>query len=202
MSFSDVLAIIPARACSKRLPNKNNKLIKGVPLWLNSVNIARAAGIKEIVVSSDDEDILDYGEVCEIDGYKIIKRSEEASTDEATIDDVVRDVLNHTKSGIFCVLQPTSPLLLPSTLKHALEIFINRPVMNCLVAVNQIYKPCGAFYIFHRHLFECFDTVWMKGLGIYVIKDFQALDIDYIWDYRIAEGITEGRKFVQEVVFH
>lgn len=213
MNF-DVMAIIPARAGSKRLPNKNNKLIGNHPLWLNAVRIARAAGIKDIVVSTDDEEILDQrGQLLSayeisddeetLDAIRILRRSEEASTDEATIDDVIRDLRKQEKlKPILCVIQPTSPLLLPSTLRHALEIFVEREDVNCLVAVNQLYKPCGAFYIFWKDLFSEFDTIWMPRLGICMLKDFQALDIDYIWDWRIAESIFAGQRFVQEVTYH
>ena len=50
-----VLAIIPARAGSKRLPGKNKKLLGGKPLIEWTIEAAMdAAAIDNVVVSSDE----------------------------------------------------------------------------------------------------------------------------------------------------
>ena len=52
------LVIIPARAGSKRLPNKNLKLLGGKPLIMHSVEIARKFfNDNEICVSTDSSEI-------------------------------------------------------------------------------------------------------------------------------------------------
>ena len=51
-------AIIPARKGSKRLKNKNRLLFYGVPIFVHSVEVARASGLFDnIFVSTDDPKI-------------------------------------------------------------------------------------------------------------------------------------------------
>lgn len=198
--FDDVLAIIPARKGSKRLPAKNKAIFEGIPLWFNAAMIARDAGIKNIVVSTDDDEILSY--LPKGEGVQILKRPEKAASDEATQDDVVIEVIHQlTQQGIeykeyktICVLHATSPLLEPHTLKDALHQFQGKN-MRCLIAYNHDYKPCGAFYIFRysEFLFYGNSTYGIDGLHIYIMPPEQAIDIDNLWDYRAAQAVKSGR---------
>lgn len=200
--FEDVLAIIPVRKGSKRLPGKNKAIFEGKPLWLNAVNIAKDAGIKNIVVSTDDEEILSYlPEGVFYEGVEFLKRSEKAASDEATQDDVIIEVIHQLTQGIgykkyktICVLHATSPLLEPHTLKHALHQFWELN-MRCLIAYNRDYKPCGAFYIFKysEFLFYGNSIYGIDGLHIYILPPEQAIDIDNLWDWRAAQAVKAGR---------
>ena len=54
-----VLAIIPARAGSKRLPGKNMRLMHGKPLILWTVEEAlKSQYIDSLIVSTDDKDVV------------------------------------------------------------------------------------------------------------------------------------------------
>jgi len=54
-----VLALVPARAGSDRLAGKNRLEIGGIQLWQRAVLAAvEATGIDEVLVSTDDEEIL------------------------------------------------------------------------------------------------------------------------------------------------
>lgn len=59
------ITIIPARGGSKRLANKNTKLLDGIPLIAHSIIFAKDNDIDKIVVSTDDASIkeiaLQYG---------------------------------------------------------------------------------------------------------------------------------------------
>lgn len=196
--FNDILAIIPARIGSKRLHRKNNmKLLGSFSLWENTVNIAKNAGIINIAISTDDNEILD------LPGQDIIllKRSNELAEDGVSTEDVIREVIlqvshRSLKYDTICLLQPTSPLLQYSTLQNAImKYYIHRnssQKYSCVVAVNKDYKPCGAFYIFDRESFIKHGTIWMPGITVYVVDEKEAIDIDYIWDFRISEAIIRG----------
>ena len=59
--YPPILIIIPARSGSKRLIGKNKVLLKGLPLFMHSVNAVRKVKDRiRLIVSSDDQDILDY----------------------------------------------------------------------------------------------------------------------------------------------
>jgi len=197
MMFDDVLAIIPARKGSKRMPGKNKAIFAGKPMWLNTVNIAKGAGIKNIIISTDDEEILST----KVEGALALERSEQNATDEATTVDVVYETIHFAEvAGLefttICLLQVTSPLLQTVTLKHALYTFQNKK-MACLVAVNKLYQPCGAFYIFNKIAFLFNHAIYMPGLGVYVMNEKESIDVDEIWHFRIAEALHGNRVVVK-----
>ena len=59
MESQDCICIIPARGGSKRIKRKNLKEFCGKPILAYSIQNAKKSGIfSEIIVSSDDEEIL------------------------------------------------------------------------------------------------------------------------------------------------
>ena len=82
------LAIIPARGGSKRLPRKNILDLCGKPLISWSIEAAlKSKYISKVVVSSDDEEILNISSNF---GADIIKRSYELANDTATTFDAIK----------------------------------------------------------------------------------------------------------------
>ncbi|KKS24484.1 MAG: Pseudaminic acid CMP-transferase, partial [Candidatus Jorgensenbacteria bacterium GW2011_GWF2_41_8] len=60
-----ILAIIPARGGSKRIPRKNIKNFVGRPIIKYSISAAKEAGcFNEIMVSTDDPEIARMAESC------------------------------------------------------------------------------------------------------------------------------------------
>ena len=84
------LAIIPARGGSKRLPRKNLLDLCGKPLIAWSIEAAlKSKYISKVIVSSDDEEILNIAKEYKAD---FIKRPDELASDTAT----TFDALKHT----------------------------------------------------------------------------------------------------------
>ncbi len=106
-----ILAIVPARGGSKRIPYKNVKILKDKPLIAWTIEAAKkSACIDRLVLSSDDESIAKvaatYG--CEIP----FMRPDSLATDDATSADVVLHTLETLGKDLFdyvILLQPTSP---------------------------------------------------------------------------------------------
>jgi CMP-N,N'-diacetyllegionaminic acid synthase len=108
------IAIIPARSGSKRLPDKNIRMLCGKPLLAYSVEAALQSGMFDIVhVSTDSEK---YAEIAKSYGADVpFLRSAENSSDIASSWDTVLEVLDsYSKRGCsfhnIMLLQPTSPL--------------------------------------------------------------------------------------------
>ena len=108
------IAIIPARAGSKGLPDKNIKLLNGKPLLQYSVEAALGSGcFDKVMVSTDSEK---YAEIAREAGAEVpFLRSAYTSTDKASSWDMVEEVLDgYERLGwtfdTFCLLQPTSPM--------------------------------------------------------------------------------------------
>ncbi|EOH2792851.1 hypothetical protein ACLZ7R_001772, partial [Campylobacter jejuni] len=89
------LAIIPARAGSKGIKNKNLALLHDRPLLYYTINAAKNSKyVDKIVLSSDGDDILEYGQT---QGVDVLKRPKELALDDTTSDKVVLHTLSFYK---------------------------------------------------------------------------------------------------------
>jgi CMP-N,N'-diacetyllegionaminic acid synthase len=88
-----VLAIIPARGGSKRLPGKNVRPLMGKPLIAWTIEAAQRSGvIDHAIVSTDDETTA---KIAEAWGAKVPwMRPAELATDVASSMDVINHVLD------------------------------------------------------------------------------------------------------------
>lgn len=121
------LAVIPARAGSKRLLGKNIKSFCGKPLIHWSIASAlQCTRIDRILVSTDSPDyqqlVVHQGADCPW------LRAPSLSTDNTSSVDVVNDVIQRLGKEIaqyraLILLQPTSPLRAVSDIDHALDLY-------------------------------------------------------------------------------
>jgi hypothetical protein len=141
-----VLAVIPARSGSKRLPNKNTRLFAGKPLLSWAIESAiESKGVDEVLVSSDSDDLIALA--LKYSNVSVHKRSDAASSDLASTFDFLSEILmNHPKNSIVVLLQPTSPLRMSSDIEKALALHLDthKPVVS--VVRNQS-SPYWSFTI-------------------------------------------------------
>lgn len=104
------LAIIPARAGSKGLKDKNIIDLCGKPMIAYSIIAAKDSGLFDKVIVSTDS--VHYAGIAESYGAEIILRDELLASDQSTSFMVIEDVLNKVDAryDYFVLLQPTSPL--------------------------------------------------------------------------------------------
>ncbi|KFF18255.1 acylneuraminate cytidylyltransferase family protein [Flavobacterium hydatis] len=119
------IAIIPARGGSKRLPQKNTKLIGGIPLLAHSILYAKANSeiIDEVYVSTND---IEIKQVALEFGTKVIDRPEVISGDLEPTITALKHVLENIDSADVenvILLQPTNPLRPEDLLKKTFEIY-------------------------------------------------------------------------------
>lgn len=117
-----VIAVIPARGGSKRLPDKNILPLHGTPLIVYSIKAALMCRLVDTVVVSTDTD--EIAKIAVDTGAEVDMRSENLSTDTATTINVLKDLLTRFDSYNICVtLQPTSPLRTFDDITNSLELF-------------------------------------------------------------------------------
>jgi len=108
-----MLAIIPARGGSKRLPRKNILPFRGKPTLAWTIEAATASGMfASVVVSTEDGEIA---EAARSFGAQVLDRSAVLASDQARVVDVCLDVLDRqAASGMafdqICCLYATAPL--------------------------------------------------------------------------------------------
>ncbi|MCD9490733.1 acylneuraminate cytidylyltransferase [Photobacterium phosphoreum] len=133
------IAIIPARAGSKGLPNKNILMLLDKPLMAYSIEAAINSGCFERVIVSTDS--LEYKTIAEQYGAEVILRDEELASDSATSFMVIEDVLNKVVGyDYFVLLQPTSPFRNAEHIQQATEQFELQSQMNFLASVCESHK--------------------------------------------------------------
>ncbi|WP_428738508.1 pseudaminic acid cytidylyltransferase [Sulfurimonas sp.] len=124
-----VIAIIPARGGSKRVPRKNIKDFFGKPLIAYSIETAKNSNLfDKIIVSTDDEEIAKTAR--EYGAQVPFIRPKELSDDFTATGAVVEHALEFYKNqGITfeycCTLYATAPLLTPAYLQEGLKTLQN-----------------------------------------------------------------------------
>ncbi|WP_282097033.1 cytidylyltransferase domain-containing protein [Legionella pneumophila] len=139
-----ILAIIPARAGSKRLPGKNIKLLAGKPLIAHTIDAALQSNCcEQVVVSTDSQEIAD---IAIQHGASVPwLRPASLSDDSSNIEDAVIDLLNNYKKinvyfDSVLLLQPTSPFRKPETIREA--VLMHKDIGYSVVSINKVYfKP-------------------------------------------------------------
>jgi len=101
--------MIPARLGSKRVKNKNLRLIDGIPLIQYIVNAAKDSEmLDEIYINSESEL---FKPIAKDSGISFYQRPEHLSTDIATNDDFALDFIENIDCDILIQLLPTSPFI-------------------------------------------------------------------------------------------
>lgn len=176
------LAIIPARAGSKGIKNKNLVSLSGKPLLYYTIEAAKgAACIDKIILSSDGNEILEYGKS---QGIEVFKRPVELAQDDTTSDKVILNVLEHYQDyENIILLQPTSPLRTSRQIDEALNKFQNEKANALISVVKYDNKILKAFIVDENEKLRgiCNDhfpftprqklpSTYMSNGAIYIVK--------------------------------
>lgn len=127
-------AIVPARAGSKGLPNKNILTLQDKPLYMHSVDVALEAGAERVIVTTDISQIITSRHEPSVE---IHQRPAKLALDTTTMEEVILYTCSELHlSGTTVLLQPTSPLRRPTHIHKALEIFSNDKVDLVISVTN------------------------------------------------------------------
>ncbi len=214
-----IIAILPLRAKSQRVKNKNILPICGIPLYKHILDkINSIDKIDQIVISTDIEEVLNL----QIEGerIKILKRPNELSGN-CNINWVIEDVLKKIPEGdIFIQVHATNPLLKKETIEKALETFEDSLGKDSLFSVNKIQKRFwsseakpinhklgdppttqilepwfeenSAIYIFKRKSFSENNNRIGKNPLMFKMSELESLDIDTEDQFKLIKKIMES----------
>ena len=134
-----VLAIIPARAGSKRLPGKNMMNLCGKPLIQWTIEAARGSEyIDEILISTDSENIIELAKNLGVNAP--FKRPSELAQDKSSTLEAVRHAVDFQQEvkgltyDYVLLLQPTSPLRTTEDIDEALRL-LERKNADAVISV-------------------------------------------------------------------
>lgn len=145
------IALIPARAGSKRLANKNIRTLAGHPLIGYSIQSAIQSEIFSAVVVSTDSEL--YAEIARYYGADVpFLRPASFSGDLSPDIDWVDFTLHYLRDqgqnfDAFSILRPTSPFRRAETIRRAWEIFLREKGADSLRAVEKCKQHPGKMWI-------------------------------------------------------
>ena len=197
-----VVAVIPARKGSKRLPDKNKRMFCGKPLicWTLDV-VLECEFIDEIVVSTDDPDIIDIlnENYSRCNNLRRVMRPKELAQDDTPMWKVVSHALKDytIKTEIIILLQPTSPLRTIFDISMAYQIFRERVSCSVISVFREDilhFKLNGAIYIFSLANLVLTKSI-MNGefTCVYIMPEERSIDIDTLEEFERAERIMKRR---------
>jgi N-acylneuraminate cytidylyltransferase len=141
MKPPSVIALVPARAGSKRVPNKNVRPLAGHPLLAYTLSAARQSGIfAGVVVSTESPETAEiavrYG------GEVPFLRPAAMAADLAPDIDWIEYTLTRLREmgrrhECFSILRPTSPFRQPETIRRAWERFTSLDGVDSIRAVEK-----------------------------------------------------------------
>ena len=214
-----VKALIPARGGSKGIARKNIMMIEGYPMLAHSILTLSAAGINEVWVSTENEEI---GQLARIYGAKVLNRPEHLADDSATTEAVVEHFFTKISCDVLVLVQCTSPMLQPQYIINGLNklfacglssIFSVVKTNDMLIwdkhlrALNyspqrrgrrQTRRDCtyiesGAFYIFTRSMFLREKCRIGGRYGISEVPFWQSFQVDNKKDLAMIRKLMEKR---------
>lgn len=153
-----IVALIPARSGSKRLPGKNIHILQSHPIIAYTISAAITSGIfKDIIVSTDSEE---YADIARSYGAKApFLRPKQFSTETSPDIEWVNHALQVLyKSGnkyeCYSILRPTSPFRKARTIQRAWREFREEHGVDSLRAVEVASQhPGKMWYLLGSRMF-------------------------------------------------
>ena len=155
---SRVLGIVPARAGSKGIPDKNLRPLAGRPLIAYAHDAAVASGsIDRLVLSTDSEEIAAIGRDVGIEVPFL--RPPELASDDSPMQPVVEHAVREVEGtgwfpDLVVLLQPTAPLRRGEHIRRAVEIARESGCTSVVsvVAIPAHFSPAYAMKVVEGRL--------------------------------------------------
>jgi N-acylneuraminate cytidylyltransferase len=146
-----IVALIPARAGSKRVPDKNIRLLAGHPLIAYSISAALQSGIfSAVIVSTDSQRYADIAEYygAEVPFMRPAEFAGDSSPDIEWITYTLDQLRKYDREyDCFSILRPTSPFRLPETIRRAWQSFEDQNGVDSLRAVEKCSQHPGKMWV-------------------------------------------------------
>jgi CMP-N,N'-diacetyllegionaminic acid synthase len=143
-----LVAFVPARAGSERVPGKNIRLLAGHPLLAYAIATALQSGVAErVICSTDSEEIAGiarwYG--ADVPFLRPAEYATSTSPDVEWITDAIRRLPERYE--LFALVRPTSPFRGPDVVRRGLEQLLATPGADSIRAVEPVKQHPGKMWV-------------------------------------------------------
>lgn len=217
-----LIALVPMRHHSQRVPGKNYRDLAGKPLYQHIIETLLAVPeINEIVVDTDSEPVMN-GLRENFPQVKIIERPEHLRADDIPMNEILIHDTALFPADFYLQTHSTNPLLKAETISRAIQLLItNYPQTDSLFSVTRwqtrfydrdgnavnhdpreliqtqdlppMYEENSCIYIFTRaNLLAKRHRISDHPL-MFEIPRLEAVDIDEESDFQIADLLMRAR---------
>jgi CMP-N-acetylneuraminic acid synthetase len=218
-----IVALVPMRHHSERVPGKNYRLFAGRPLYHHIIkSLLSCSMINEVVIDTDSPIIFKDAEE-HFPEVKLIERPVSLRADTTPTNEVLQHDLHQVEADFYLQTHSTNPLLQTETITQAIESFLKvYPIYDSLFSVTKlhtrlwnqlgqpinhnpaillrtqdlppIYEENSNLYIFSRDTLEKRRNRLGERPLMFEIGALEAYDIDEELDFQIAEFLYTKRE--------
>lgn len=221
-----VVALVPMRHHSERVPGKNYRLVAGRPLYAYILQtLLQCPEIERVVVDTDSPVIME-GVAREFPAVHVLQRPESLRGGGVSMNEVILHDVLAVPSRFYLQTHSTNPLLRPSTVSGAIRAFLDGfPQHDSLFSVTRLQKRLwdrsgrplnhdpavllptqelpplfeenSCLYVFERETFLARRNRLGHSPVMFEIPAAEAWDIDEELDLRIVEALLGGERAEQ-----
>lgn len=215
-----IVALVPMRHESQRVPGKNYRLLAGKPLYQHIIEtLLVCPEISDIVVDTDSP-VIRAGLSDRFPQVTVLERPEHLRDGEVPMNDVLLHDTEQVAADFYLQTHSTNPLLRPKTISQAIAIFLeNYPRYDSLFSVTRrqtrlwdqlgralnhnpsillrtqdlppVFEENSCLYIFSRATLIARHNRLGERPYMFEIDPSEAWDIDEEIDFQIADFLLE-----------
>lgn len=214
--MTKIVALVPMRHHSQRVPGKNYRQLAGKPLFHHIINhLLACPEIQEVVVDTDSQPVMD-GLRKEFPQVRIIERPSHLCADTVPMNEILAYDTSQVEADFYLQTHSTNPLLRAETINRAIRAFLaNYPAYDSMFGVTRrqvrlwdqlgrainhnpaillqtqdlppVYEENSCLYMFTReNLLRRRNRLGERPM-MFEIEAAEAWDIDNELDFRIVE---------------
>jgi CMP-N-acetylneuraminic acid synthetase len=222
MNLERIVALIPMRHHSQRVPGKNYRLLAGKPLFHHIVETLLACPeISKIVIDTDSPDICE-GVAKNFPTVDVLDRPEHLQADDISMNEVLLYDTSKYPADLYLQTHSTNPLLKTESVRSSIDILrqyypgydslfsvtkVQRRLYDSLArSINHnpniliqtqdlppVFEENSCLYLFTRETLEKRRTRIGDRPYMYVLDAAEAWDIDEEMDFRIVDLMMQAR---------
>ncbi len=196
-----LVAFVPARAGSERVPGKNVRLLAGHPLLAYAIATAQQSGVADRVICSTDSEQI--AEIARRYGAEVpfLRPAEYATSTSPDIEWITYTLAElDERYELFALVRATNPFRGPDVVRRGLEQLLATPQADSIRAVELVKQHPGKMWVLEGETIR--PLLDQSGLPVpWHNSQYQALPAVYVqnssleiaWTRAVAEGRHSGQ---------
>ncbi len=213
-----IVAIVPIRHSSERVPGKNYRAFAGKPLYLRIVSTLLSCEEISAVMIDTDSDVIMEDVAVSFPSVILYRRPSHLCSGMTSMNEVLLNSVRQIDADFYLQTHCTNPLLRGSSISGAIKGFLDRyPANDSLFSVSRlqtrlwnadtqplnhdpslllrtqdlepIFEENSCMYLFSRSSLEMNRNRIGKRPMMFAIDKLEAQDIDDELDFKLAEAL-------------